>query len=129
MRASYNFSTANYKYEIIGFEYAVQRLEDKFCKKRLGQTIQFDKVTLEGILDWTRGNAKAAVDVILKQPSKKTQNYDWAKQQIFNGVLRKYGGSEPEFRRLIIELAKRMERAEKKFKNGNVPQIIYGESD
>ena len=86
-------------------------------------------MTLDGVLSWTRGNAKAAVDVILKQPSEKAQNYDWAKQQIFNGIFRKYGGNEAEFRRLIIELAKRMERAEKKFKTGNVAQIIYGESD
>lgn len=129
MKASYDFSTTNYRYEILGFEYAIQRLEDKFCKKQVGQTIQFNKVTLEGVLQWSRGDAKSAVEKILKQPTKKGMNYDWAKEKIFQQILRKYGGSEPEFRRLIIELAQRIEKAERKYREGAIPQIIYGNSD
>ena len=129
MRATYDFSTTNYRYEIYGFEYAVQRLEDKFCKKALHQIIQFDKVTLEGVLAWSRGDARAAVEKILEQPDKKNRNYDWAKDKIFQNIYRKAGKNEPEFRRLMIELAKRIEKDEKKYGKRSIPQIIYGNSD
>lgn len=129
MKATYAFSTNNYRYEIIGFEYAIQRIEDKFCQKKLGQTIVFYDVTLEGVLAWSRGDGRKILDFLLKEPEKKSKNYDWAKKQILAGILMKYKGDETEFRKEIMELVKRMERDIKKFKTLNVPQIIYGESD
>lgn len=130
MRATYAFSTTDYQYEILGFEYAIQRLEDKFCKKQFGETIQLKDVTLEGVLAWTRGDGKTAVEKILQQPTKKHYNYDWAKEQIFKTlILPKYGNNEVVFRQLVISLAQRIERAEKKYGKENVPLIIYGNSD
>lgn len=130
MRATYAFSTTDYKYEILGFEYAIQRLEDKFCKKQFGQTIQLNNVSLEAVLSWSRGDAKKAVDKILETPSKKAPNYDRTKNQVFQKlIMRKYNGSEEQLRTYVIELAQRIERAEKKFHEGAIPNIIYGDSD
>lgn len=130
MRATYNFSTTDYKYEILGFEYMMQRLEDRFFYKQFGQSIQLTNVSLEGVLSWSRGDAKAAVEKILEAPKEKAPDYDRTKIQVFQKlIMRKYNGSEEQLRMYVIELAKRIERAEKKFHQGVIPTIIYGDSD